>query len=176
MKTSLLIAATSLCSLTRLADGAATEARSPWPTDRTPAPPVAAWQAVTQVGFGTIQGEKALSCEYRLIAEWLRVRCPQLKTAAITQLGGTRSDVRYAIEPPGVDRVPGAGELTFPVRPGERRVFMFWTLGPGYDGPLTVVPALVVQSHWLSGEEPRITVTDALHEPVATKTHPRVNH
>jgi hypothetical protein len=172
------IAIASLCSVSTLADAARREggvdARGNWPTERSKPPTAAEWQARMSVRMSHIHGEKAGQCDIRLIDEWLRVRCASFKTSAITQLGGARTDVKYAIEPPGADRVPGAGELIFPVRPGERRVFMFWTLGPGYDGPLTVVPAVVLQSHWLAGSmNPSITLTDALHEPVATKTHPR---
>lgn len=178
MKHRLSFAATALCALSTLADAAPNAPdvapRGAWPTARSTPPTAAAWHALAPVDWGRAYGEKAQRCELKLFAEWLRVRCASFKTSAITQLGGSRADVSYAIEPPGADRVPGAGELTFPVRPGERRVFMFWSLGPGYDGPLTVVPAVVLQTHWLAGsDEPSLTLTDALHEPVATKTHPR---
>ena len=39
------------------------------------------------------------------------------------------------LDPKSADGLPAGGELVFPVRPGERRVFSFWTLGDGYDGP-----------------------------------------
>jgi hypothetical protein len=180
MKCRLTFAKSSVCLVlfSTLADAASDDSRhdtrGAWPSDRSKAPPTAAWRDAKPVSLPRVSGERASGCEIKVIAEWLRVRCDNFRVSAITELGGTRTDVNYVIEPPGVDRLPGAGELTFPVRPGERRVFLVWTLGPGYDGPLTVVPAVVVQSHWLAGDAgPSITCTDALHEPVATKTHPR---
>lgn len=178
MKRHFALAVSSLCLISTLADAARREggndARGNWPTGSSAPPTAAEWEARMRVNLGRTYGDKAGTCDVRLIDEWIRVRCASFKTSAITQLGGANTGVHSAIEPPGADRLPGAGELIFPVRPGERRVFLFWTLGPGYDGPLTVVPAVTVQSQWLAGSEnPSITLTDALHEPVATKTHPR---
>jgi hypothetical protein len=178
MKRHLVLAVSSLCLVSTLADAARREggddARGNWPTAPSAPPTAAEWEARMRVNLGRTYGDKAASCDVRLNDEWIRVRCA-FKTSAITQLGGAHTGVQTVIEPPSADRLPGAGELIFPVRPGERRVFLLWTLGPGYDGPLTVVPAVVVQSQWLAGSEnPSITLTDALHEPVATKTHPRL--
>jgi hypothetical protein len=164
-----------LLSLAGVADAATNEPTIGFLNSRSPTPTEAAWSTTSSVSLERTFGAKARGCTVRLKAEWMRVRCPGLKTAAITQLGGNRAEVSYFIEPPGVDRVPGAGQVTFPVRMGERRAFLFWTLGPGYDGPLTVVPAVVLQAAWLAGAaEPSVTLSDALHEPVPTKTHPRV--
>jgi hypothetical protein len=157
-----------------LADATSNEGAAPWPTSTTPPPSVAAWKAAPASSFERVVGQRAPSCQIKRIEEWINVRCPDFKAAAVTQLGGNRGDVSYFIEPAGADRVPGPGQVTFPVRSGDRRVFLFWTLGPGYDGPLTVVPAVVLQESWLAGSDsPSITLNDALHEPVATKTHPR---
>jgi hypothetical protein len=164
--TSLLLAA--------VADAASNDTPPLFTNARSQAPSQATWSATSPVILARAYGTRARGCEVKLSVEWLRVSCPGLKTAAVTQLGGDRREVSYFIEPAGDDRVPGAGQVTFPVRVGERRAFLFWTLGPGYDGPLTVVPAVVLQASWHSeADGPSVTLTDALHEPVATKTHPR---
>jgi hypothetical protein len=145
-----------------------------WPDTRSPVPAPAAWKSAESFSVKRVFGAKAGACTVRRIAEWVQVKCPELKTAAITELAGNDADVSYYIEPAGDDRVPGAGHVTFRARRGDRRVFLFWTLGPGYDGPLTVTPAVVVQESFSAGSaEPLLTMTDALHEPVGTRTHPR---
>ena len=166
--------ALSLLLSAPLADATSNQTGAPFPATKTSPPSVAAWKAAPSAAFERAVGSRARSCQIKRIAEWVNVRCPGFKAAALTQLGGNRNDVSYFIEPPGADRLPGPGQITFPVRTGDRRVFLFWTLGPGYDGPLTVVPAVVLQESWLAdGDSPSITLNDALHEPVATKTHPR---
>lgn len=172
-RSTIALMAGAVCLSSTLADAAKNDVPVPWPTTRTRPPSKADWESALPIS-ARVYGEKARACEMRQHDEWLYVRCPKLKTSAITLLGGTRSELSYFIEPAGADRVPGAGQVVFPLRPGERRVLSFWTLGPGYDGPLTVVPAIVLQTTWLKdGLNPTITLTDALHEPVATKTHPR---
>jgi hypothetical protein len=164
----------TLLTLAAVADAAPIDTAQTFMNARSKPPRQATWDAISVANLGRAYGARARACEVKLSVEWLRVRCPSLKTAAITQLGGNRGEVSYLIEPAGADRVPGAGQVTLPVRMGERRAFLFWTLGPGYDGPLTVVPAVVLQAVWPNGAEgPSVTLTDALHEPVATKTHPR---
>ena len=169
-----MLASVALLLVAPLADATDNEGPAPWPTVKSAPPSVAAWKAAQPSELPRVFGVHAQGCKIKRIAEWLNVRCPDFKAAAVTQLGGNRNDVGYFIEPPAADRVPGPGQVTFAVRQGDRRVFLFWTLGPGYDGPLTVVPAVVVQESWLAGSDsPSITLSDALHEPVATKTHPR---
>lgn len=170
----LSLSALSLLLSASLADATSNLGAAPFPIAKTSPPSVAAWKAAPSAAFERAIGSRAQSCQIKRIAEWINVRCPGFKAAALTQLGGNRNEVSYFIEPPGADRSPGPGQVTFPVRSGDRRVFLFWTLGPGYDGPLTVVPAVVLQESWLAGSDsPSITLNDALHEPVATKTHPR---
>ena len=47
-------------------------------------------------------------------------------------------------------KLPAGGEVQFPVRKGDRRVIQFLSFGPGYEGPFTQLPALVVQELWLA--------------------------
>jgi hypothetical protein len=94
--------------------------------------------------------------------------------AAITQLAGSALTTRRSIAPEGADRMPGGGTLLLAATPGDRYVFTFWTFGPGYDGPLTVVPAVQVQVSWLDGKTaPTLLLSDALYEPVPTGRNPQ---
>lgn len=164
-----------LASVASAAPPDAPSATAPsWPEAKSPTPSVAAWTAAESLPVKRAFGSKALACKVLRVAEWIQVRCPDVKAAAITELAGSDADVSYYIEPPGDDRVPGPGHVTFRARRGDRRVFLFWTLGPGYDGPLTVIPAVVVQESFsATSAEPVLTLTDALHEPVGTATRPR---
>lgn len=171
-----LLGALTLLLSTPLADATSNEGAAPFPGSRTAPPSVAAWKSAQPSSGENVVGNLAQGCQIKRIQEWVNVRCPNFKAAALTQLAGSRNDVSYFIEPAGVDRLPGAGQITFPVRRGDRRVFSFWTLGPGYDGPLTVVPAVVLQESWLTDSaSPSLTLNDALHEPVATRAHPRTH-
>jgi hypothetical protein len=154
--------------------GGASDGGLEWPAARSPAPTAFAWKGAPRIAVRRAFGVRARECAVHRVAEWVQVRCPKLKTPSITEPAGDKTGVAYHVDPPGDDRVPGGGHVTFPVRRGDRRVFLFWTLGPGYDGPLTVIPAVVVQESWPAGSaQPVLTLTDALHEPVGTATHPR---
>jgi hypothetical protein len=88
------------------------------------------------------------------VREWIRVSCPDLVTASLSHLGGTPTGMSFWIDPPreGKDaKLPAGGEVMFPMRRGDRRVVQFLSFGPGYEGPLTQLPALVVQELWLEG-------------------------
>jgi hypothetical protein len=145
-----------------------------WPVVLSSAPSPAEWKKAATFAPSRRTGERSSGCRYRHLREWVRIDCAALKVAAITQLGGQADGVSFHIEPAGEDRLPGAGSLIFPLRAGERRAFAFWTFGDGYDGPLTVVPAINVQAVWLEGAaRPLLLVSDALNEPVPTAHHPR---
>jgi hypothetical protein len=139
----------------------------PWPVGKSAPPTHQAWLNAEAVSFTRVSGGRASHCTAQRVREWLEVRCPELHTSAITQLGGGGSPAFSSIVPAGDDRIPGGGEAVFPLRKGDRRVLLWWTLGEGYDGPLTVVPGIVLQEYWLA-EQPILVLTDALHEPVPT--------
>ena len=138
-----------------------------WPVAKKGAPSRSAWLTAEAVLLTRVSGPRALRCTAQSVQGWLKVRCPELHTSAITQLGGEGAVPLAHIDPAGDDRIPGGGEVVFPILKGDRHALLWWTLGEGYDGPLTVVPGLVLQEYWL-GQEPVVILTDALHEPVPT--------
>ena len=102
----------------------------------------------------TRRGPRAAKCHVWRVREWVRVSCPDLVTSSIAMLGGTNQGMAFWIDPAkeGKDgKLPAGGEVLFPVRPGDRRVVQFLSFGPGYEGPFTQLPALVVQELWLEG-------------------------
>lgn len=139
-----------------------------WPESPSAFPRPMEWTQGRWVELPRRSGVHAGGCRVEQLREWLRVRCEGMRVSGITQLGGAPG-ARYAIEPAGDDRIPGGGEIVVPVRRGDRRVFLLWTFDEGYDGPLTVVPGVVMQEYWLAGAAaPVVVLTDALHEPVRT--------
>jgi len=138
-----------------------------WPSEQTSEPKPSDWDSATQVSLTRAVGGRATACVASRVHEWLRVRCPELRVSAITQLGGDVEGTRFGINLAGQDGVAVGGEVVLPLRPKQRRVIMLWGLGPGYDGPLTVAARLVLQTDW-SGAVPLVLLHDAVHEPVRT--------
>ncbi|WP_437518010.1 hypothetical protein [Sorangium sp. So ce1099] len=121
-------------------------------------PTAAEWKAAPRVRLSRT-GPAAAGCRAYRTREWLRIRCPELTVSAISLLGGKTEGVAFWIDPPrGGSELPRGGEVMFPIRRGDRRVIQILTFGPGYDGPFTLLPAIVVQEQWLD-DEPAPTVT-----------------
>lgn len=120
-----------------------------------------------------VMGQAASGCHAFVLREWLRVTCPDAKTAAVRLLGGEAKDAYFHVEPQDAEKsgLPGGGEFVIAVRPGDLRVIQFWTFGPGYDGPLTVIGSLVFQQSWPEDERwPILILSDVRHEPIRTAT------
>ncbi|NUP05280.1 MAG: hypothetical protein HOW73_04375 [Polyangiaceae bacterium] len=131
------------------------------PTETSPTPTAVEWRDAPEVA-PTRRGPRASGCKTYRVREWIRIACSELVTASIATLGGTVQGNAYWIDPQteGKDaKLPSGGEMVFPVRKGDRRVIQILTFGPGYEGPLTQLPAIVVQEHWLDDEEsPVLTI------------------
>ncbi|WP_437942495.1 hypothetical protein [Sorangium sp. So ce341] len=130
----------------------------PFPAEPSKQPTAAEWKAAPRVRLSRT-GPAAAGCRAYRTREWLRIRCPELTVSAIALLGGKTEGVAFWIDPPrGGSELPRGGEVMFPIRRGDRRVIQILTFGPGYDGPFTLLPAIVVQEQWLD-DEPAPTVT-----------------
>ncbi len=138
-----------------------------WPSETSAAPQSKEWHGAPVIGPTRMIGERANACKVRQVREWVSIRCDSTVVSAMTQLGGTQKGVSFHLDKPGADRLPREGVVVFPLRQGTRRVFSLWTLGPGYDGPLTVIPGVIVQAEWLA-DTPVLLLHDALNEPVRT--------
>ena len=130
----------------------------PFPAEPSKQPTAAEWKTAPRVRLSRT-GPAAAGCRAYRAREWLRVRCPELTVSAISLLGGKAEGVAFWIDPPrGGSELPRGGEVMFPIRRGDRRVIQILTFGPGYDGPFTLLPAIVIQQQWLD-DEPAPTVT-----------------
>ncbi|KYF74227.1 hypothetical protein [Sorangium cellulosum] len=130
----------------------------PFPAEPSRQPTAAEWKTAPRVRLSRA-GPAAAGCRAYRMREWLRIRCPELTVSAMSLLGGKTEGVAFWIDPPrGGSELPRGGEVMFPLRRGDRRVIQILTFGPGYDGPFTLLPAIVVQEQWLD-DEPAPTVT-----------------
>lgn len=111
-------------------------------------------------------GPLAERCHGRSLPGLLEVRC-DFPVSAITQLAGSQNGVRLAGESPGENQLPRSASVRVALASAPR-VFLFWTLGEGYDGPLTVVPGVVLSTDGARDGVPHFRLHDALHEPVRT--------
>ncbi|AKT37280.1 hypothetical protein [Chondromyces crocatus] len=123
----------------------------PFPTDPSKQPTPAEWASAPTVRL-TRMGPAAAGCRAYRVREWIRFRCPHLTVSAISHLGGRTEGVAFWITPPKDSDLPRGGEVMFPIRRGDRRVFQILTFGAGYDGPFTLLPAIILQEQWLDGD------------------------
>ena len=145
----------------------------PWTQEKSPQPSKREWSEASPFEIPRLHGERAKKCEGSRVREWLKVRCRGVPTAAIQLVGGQARNVYYWIEPASEkdDQMPGDGEVVLAVRKGDLRVIQWWTFGPGYDGPLTVLGSVMLQQKWPEGaNEPSFVLSDVLQEPIRTAT------
>lgn len=143
-------------------------------TGPTPRPSAREWSSeAKEAQLTRVMGPTAQGCKALVLREWLRVTCPDVKAAAVSLVGGEAKDAYFHVESQDAEKsgLPGGGEFVIAVRPGDLRVIQFWTFGPGYDGPLTVIGSLIFQESWLKEERrPTLILSDVLHEPIRTAT------
>lgn len=131
-------------------------------------PTALAWTKAPLVPPTRASGPRASTCQVRRIDAWFQVRCPELATSAITQLGGSAKHVHLTLDPVADDGLPRAGDLVFRLERKDHRVFSFWSIGEGYDGPMTIIAAVILQVETQPDAPPVILLHDALNEPVKT--------
>ena len=117
-------------------------------SERSPVPTAQEWQTATPMQLRRVS-PAAAGCKATRVREWLRVRCPQ-RTFALSLLGGSNEGLAFWIGP---EEQGAPGEVQFPLRRGDRRVLQFWAQGKDAQGEFVPEPALVLQEHWLPGEE-----------------------
>ncbi|MDC0739711.1 hypothetical protein [Polyangium mundeleinium] len=117
----------------------------------TPKPPTPAeWQSATRVRIHR-KGPRAEHCRAWRARGWLKVHCDTQTTAA-SLVGGTNRGVSlWMPEPKEGVPAPPSGQVMFPIKPGDRRIFELFSFGETYGGSM-VSPGLVLQEHWIEGE------------------------
>ena len=126
----------------------------PFPGEPSKQPTAAEWKDAPRVRLTRMgPAAAAAGCRAYRLREWVRIRCPELVTSAISLLGGKPDGVAFWITPPGSgSALPRGAEALFPIRRGDRRVIQILTFGAGYDGPFTLLPAIIIQEQWVEGD------------------------
>ncbi len=120
---------------------------SPFAEEKTPAPTPAEWKPVDPVA---LTASTRTDCNAYRLREWVRIRC-HLGTSVLAQIGGSREGVSLFVEPQN-NWMPLGGEVMFPVRRGDRRVFEWSTFGDSYDGIGTPEVAFMISESWAPGD------------------------
>ncbi|MDI3283486.1 hypothetical protein [Polyangium sp. 15x6] len=122
--------------------------------DKSPRPKDADWDVLgVEMSFspGSIPG----GCRLHHIREWVRIRCTG-SIGQIAMLGGNHEGVSIKLDPVGTDEFvpfPQGGEVVFPVRTGDRRVFEWIGVEFGYKGMTSASTFLMLSESWLRWEE-----------------------
>jgi hypothetical protein len=121
--------------------------------EKTPRPKDNEWKAAENVAFSPGSSMPG-GCSAQRIREWIRVRC-ETDVASIGLIGGERTDVFAVLGLPVEEwqMFPPNGELVFPVRRGDRRMFEWLGVEFGYKGANSTVPLLAISEYWLPGDE-----------------------
>ncbi len=123
-------------------------AADPPGTEKTPLPTAAEWASAARVSLTRV-GPAAAACDAYRVREWLRIKCPKLKTFAGSLLAGNVEGIAFWIDPPSEDH---KGSVQFPVRRGDRRIIQLWTFGTDAEGAFAPRPAIVIQEQWVLGD------------------------
>ncbi|MDC3961090.1 hypothetical protein [Polyangium jinanense] len=122
--------------------------------DKSPRPKDADWD-VLGVEMSFSPGSTPNGCRLQHIREWVRVRCTGAMVH-ISMLGGNHEGVSIKLDPVGADEFipfPQGGEVVFPVRTGDRRVFEWIGVEFGYKGMTSASSFLILSESWLPWDE-----------------------
>jgi hypothetical protein len=121
-------------------------------------PTPAEWKPTMPVSLTT----SLPKCRAYRLREWVKIRCSPFQTSSIALLGGAREGVSMFLDPGAWQGgPPNGGELVFPVRRGDRRVFEWSTFGDSYEGVGAPEVAFMISESWVPGETTPVII---LHE------------
>lgn len=149
----------------------------PLPEDKSKAPTPEEWKEAVQVRL-TRQTPSISGCRAWRLREWMKIHC-DIKTAGIRLLAGSADGVSLFVPDSLVsheefeknpwelgsrhfETLGRIGQVVFPLRRGDRRVFEWFTLDvwDNYEGPPGVgsTSAMIVEEQWLEGAKPEIAL------------------
>ncbi|MBK9266957.1 MAG: hypothetical protein IPM54_45180 [Polyangiaceae bacterium] len=117
------------------------------------------WKNAPQVALSEGSMPGVGLCKYQRLREWIRIRC-STTTAKITLMCGNSEDVYMQLDPLPEEWgiFPDGGELVFPVRRGDRRLFEWQGVEWGYRGANTAINLLVISEMWLPGDDKPVVI------------------
>ena len=127
-------------------------AKETLPTERSDLPSADEWKTAPRVEI-TRRSPEARWCRAFRVREYLKVHCG-MPTAGIRQLAGNPKDVQLFVVPKTGESLfnpPQGGQVIFPLRRTEARLFQFFRTVPGdYDGAVPGA-SIMVDSSWPEG-------------------------
>ncbi len=132
----------------------------PFGEEKTPRPTPADWKPTTPV---MLSEPLPFDCNAYRVREWIKIRCSKLQTAELTCIGGSREGVSLFVDPPLKDfPVSPGGEIVFPVRRGDRRVFEWSRFGESYEGVGFPELAFLISESWAPDEPSPVIIPHTL--------------
>jgi hypothetical protein len=142
----------------------------PFPEDKSKAPSLDEWQSAPEVAWTRASHSFASFCTLKRLREWIKVRCDK-QTAGMRVIAGGAEGVSMPLaipipadrDPQGLLTAGRFGEIIFPLRRGERRVFQWFFLNAGeddYNGGFfwSVGAEALVEATWLEGATPVVAL------------------
>lgn len=128
--------------------------KEPFSDEKSPRPTKDEWKTAPEVAFAEGSMTSGSTCKMQRLREWIHIRCTTT-TAQITLMCGNAEDVYMQTDPIPADwgSFPEAGDLTFAVRKGDRRLIEWQGVEFGYKGMNSVVSFMVISEMWLPGQE-----------------------
>lgn len=125
---------------------------TPFPEEKSPRPKKDDWKTAPDMTLS--EGSTLGPCKVQRLREWIRIACAST-SAQITLHCGSAEDVHLELGPvpPDWGSFPETGEMVFPVRKGDRRLFEWQGIEFGYKGANNATSLLVISELWLPGEE-----------------------
>lgn len=126
----------------------------PFSDEKSPRPKTEDWKNAPEFDLTEHTLTSSGFCKIQRLREWMRISCT-ITTGKITLMCGSSEDVSFGLGPVPVDwgTFPEGGEIVFPIRKGDRRLFEWQSVEFGYKGANSVVNFMVISETWLPGEE-----------------------
>jgi hypothetical protein len=148
----------------------------PFSDEKTPAPKLPEWTEAKRVAL-TRMSPSLDKCSAKRLREWMKIRCDS-KIAGFRLIAGSTDGValwiaesvhkeeaylgNWQLQAAAFETMGRFGEIVFPVRRGDRRVFEGFRLDiwEGYEGPPATgsVAALLVEEQWPPDGKPEIVL------------------
>lgn len=148
----------------------------PFSDEKTKAPKLDEWKSAPAVRLSRVSPTIS-SCAARRLHEWIKIHC-DIKTAGLRLLTGSNDGIALwvadalftdkqladdsSLFSKYFETLGRFGEIVFPVRPGDRRVFEWLRLDvwDNYEGPPSVgsTSSMFVEEQWLEGAKPEIAL------------------
>jgi len=149
----------------------------PFSDEKTKTPDAEDWKRAEQVRLSRVSPSVPAGCRAWRVREWMKIHCDR-KTAGLRMLAGSSDGVSLVVAESLVsmeeanksfdllvkhlDTLGRIGQIVFPVRRGDRRVFEWLELEvwSGYDSAPSPVPSstMIVEEQWLEGDRPYIAL------------------